>query len=109
MEKKNKIGDFEEIVLLAVFRLGDEAYGMTVRQAVEEATKDFTSIGAVYTTLERLEKKGFVKSWAGEATLERGNRVKRYFKIEGAGIDALRDKEQARKTLIGGLSLGSAA
>lgn len=94
---------------MAVFRLGDNAYGMTVRQAVEEATQSFTSIGAIYTTLERLEKKGFVSSWQGEATPERGGKAKRYFKIEGSGVDALRDKERVRQAVLGGLTLGGAA
>ncbi len=93
---------------MAVFRLGSDAYGMTVRQTVAEASKNFTSIGAIYTTLERLEAKGFISSWQGEATAERGGRAKRYFKIEGSGIDALREKEQVRQNILGGL-LGGVA
>lgn len=105
-EAPAKVGDFEEKVLRAVIGLGENAYGMTIRQAVEDATKEFTSIGAIYTTLERLERKGFVETEKGEATPERGGRAKRYFKVNGAGIDALRDKEQVRTALLAGMNLG---
>lgn len=84
---------------MAVLRLNENAYGMTIRQTVEEAAREFTSIGAIYTTLERLEKKGFVRSWQGESTPERGGKAKRYFAVEGSGIEALHDKEAVRQNL----------
>src|SRR5690349_13649977 len=77
------LGEFEEIVLLAVRHLGSNAYGVPIRQAVEEARGRTTSIGAVYTTLERLEQKGMVSSALGEATPQRGGRAKRYYHLEG--------------------------
>lgn len=98
-EKKSYLGEFEEIVLLAILHLGDNAYGMTIRQTVEEASKRTISIGAIYTTLERLEQKGFVSSRQGEATPERGGRAKKYFKVEGAGIQVLADVERVRDLL----------
>ena len=84
--------DFEQLVLTAVMTLGDNAYGMTIHEQVEEfvGTWRVVSLGAVYTTLERLEKKGFVSSWYGDPTPERGGRSKRFFKIEAAGQLALK-------------------
>lgn len=102
-DKRPYLGEFEEMVLLAVMRLGSNAYGVTIRQTVEEATGRTTSVGAIYTTLERLEQKGFVSSRQGEPTAERGGRAKRYFKIEGAGAQALNDAERTRDVLRGGL------
>ncbi len=96
-------GQFEEIVLLAVMRLGTNAYGVRIRQTVEEATGRMTSVGAIYTTLERLEQKGFVSSRQGDPTPERGGRAKRFFKIEGAGVQALNDVQRTRDLLRGGL------
>ncbi len=102
-DKNTYLGEFEEIVLLAVARLGNNAYGVTIRQTVEDVARRSTSIGAIYTTLERLEEKGFVSSRQGESTPERGGRAKRYFKIEGAGVRALDDAEQVRNRLRGQL------
>jgi PadR family transcriptional regulator len=102
-EKQSYLGEFEEIVLLTVARLGATAYGMTIRQTVEEVAGRATSIGAIYTTLERLEHKGFVSSRLGESTPERGGRAKRYFEITGAGAQALTEAEHVRALLRGGL------
>jgi PadR family transcriptional regulator, regulatory protein PadR len=99
MEEKRYLGEFEELVLLAIARLGTSAYGVTIRRAVQEVAKRPTSIGAVYATLERLENKGFVSSWQGEPTAERGGRAKRYYRIEGAGLRALENAEWARDQL----------
>jgi PadR family transcriptional regulator, regulatory protein PadR len=103
MAEKKYLGEFEEIVLLAIMRLRENAYGMTIRQTVEEATGRSTSIGAIYTTLDRLEEKGFVSSRQGEPTPERGGRAKKYFKIEGAGAQVVAEAERARSMLRGGL------
>ena len=107
MEQKNSLGSFEETILLALLALGENAYGVTIRQAVERAAKRETSIGAVYATLERLEDKGYVSSRQGEATPERGGRAKRYFKIEGSGQAALDEAEAVRRRLAQGFGLGS--
>lgn len=106
MAKPGYLGQFEEWILLTVVRLGEQAYGVSIRETVEELTGRQTSIGAVYTTLDRLEEKGFVSSWLGEATAERGGRAKKYFRIEGAGIEALKQAERARARLAKGLNLG---
>lgn len=105
-QAKESLGNFEEIVLLAVLRLRENAYGAKIRQTVAEATERDVSIGAVYATLDRLERKGFMTSWQGEATPERGGRAKRYFKVEGAGVQALNDTAAARNKLTAGAEFG---
>lgn len=105
-QKPIYLGEFEELVLLAVMRCGDNAYGVTIRQTVSEVAERETALGAIYTTLERLEQKGMVSSRLGEPTAERGGRAKRYFRIEGAGVQALRDAQLRRGRLQEGLNLG---
>jgi PadR family transcriptional regulator PadR len=83
-------GSFEQLVLLAVLRLGEQAYGMTVRRELEERAEQSVSLGAVYTTLERLEKKGYVQSRSAPGGAEREGRAKRFFTVEAAGVEALR-------------------
>lgn len=90
MPKKDYLGEFEQIVLMALLRLRGNAYGMTIRREILDRTGRDASIGAVYATLDRLERKGFVISRMGEATRERGGRAKRYFEITVAGTTALR-------------------
>jgi len=106
MNEKNYLGQFEEIILLAILNLGERAYGAKIRQKAEEALEKSVAIGAVYTTLDRMEQKGFVSSWQGEATPERGGRAKRYFRLEGAGRRALSDTNAARNHLANGLVFG---
>lgn len=93
------IGEFEELVLLAIRNQGDNAYGVPIRQALEEATGRSISIGSLYTTLSRLEEKGLVKSRIGAPTAERGGRSKRYYEVKGAGLVALRQVQTARDRL----------
>jgi PadR family transcriptional regulator, regulatory protein PadR len=83
-------GSFEQMVLLAVMRLGDDAYGMTVRRELEARTARPVSLGAVYTTLERLEKKGYLTSRAAAGGAEREGRARRFFTVEATGVEALR-------------------
>lgn len=101
--REDLLGSLEQIVLLAVMRLGPGAYGMTVRREIEARTGRDVSIGAVYATLERLEAKGYVSSFLGEPTAERGGRAKRYFKIEGDGERALRRSHEAVRKMTAGL------
>lgn len=79
------LGSFELVVMMAMTRLGAQAYGMSIRQSLSERLAKDVSIGAVYATLERLERKGFVKSRIGEATKSRGGKAKKHFEITGAG------------------------
>ncbi len=83
------LGVLEQLVLLAVVRLGDNAYGMTVRREIAARTGRNLSLGAVYTTLDRLERKGYVRSVAGRPTAEREGRGRRLFRIEASGNEAL--------------------
>ncbi len=84
------LGDFEQLVLLALLRLGPEAYGATVRREIETHAGRELSISAVYTTLQRLEQKGFVRSRMGEPTPERGGRRRKHFELLPAGARALK-------------------
>jgi PadR family transcriptional regulator, regulatory protein PadR len=88
--KEDIPGSFEQLVLLAVLRLGDNAYGMTVRRELEMRTEQPVSLGAVYTTLERLEKKGYLASRAAAGGPEREGRARRLFTVDGSGMEALR-------------------
>src|SRR5579871_1945365 len=79
------LGEFEYLLLSAAARLGEEAYGAAIRQEIEAATKRRCSIGALYTTLDRLETKGLVQTWMGEATPQRGGRPKRMVRVTAKG------------------------
>jgi PadR family transcriptional regulator, regulatory protein PadR len=103
MGSKEWLGDFEQIVLLAVLRLRTDAYGFSIQQEIRNRTGRKCSIGAVYTTLDRMEHKGFVSSWVGEPTAERGGRAKKYFKIEASGEAALRRSCAATDAMVEGL------
>lgn len=96
MAKREYLGEFEQVVLLAVLRLGPDAYGVTIRKEIEERTGRMVSVGAIYPTLDRLEKKGFVSSYTGDPTPERGGRSKRHFQLEADGLAAL---ERSRNML----------
>ena len=104
MAKGDYLGEFEQLVLAALLRLGSNAYGMAVRREIEQRTGRLVSIGAVYTTLERLEVKGYVGSVTGEPTPERGGRAKRFFRIEASGRLALRRAQDALGKMMEGLS-----
>ena len=89
------LGRFEHFLLLAVVRLGDEAYGMTIRRELAEHTGRDIAVGAIYTALARLERRGLVQSWLGEPTQERGGRAKRYYRVLAPGRRALARAEAA--------------
>ena len=82
------IGEFEYLLLTAAVRLGEEAYGAAIRQEIERAIGRRCSIGALYTTLDRLETKGFVKTWMGAATPQRGGRAKRMVRVTAKGVQS---------------------
>ena len=100
------LGSLEHIVLLALVRLEDNAYGMTVRREIEARTGRNISIGAVYATLERLEAKGYISSFTGEPTPERGGRAKRLFRVEADGERAMRVSQEAIEKMMLGLKGG---
>jgi PadR family transcriptional regulator, regulatory protein PadR len=99
------LGEFEHLVLLALLRLSDKAYGVTVRQEIQARTGREVSIGAVYATLERLQKKGYVKSFLGEPTAERGGRAKRFFRVTAKGTAVVSRTQKALGRMIEGLDL----
>lgn len=105
MSGRGFLGEFEHIVLLAVLRLNDQAYGVTVRREIEARTKREVSIGAIYATLDRLEAKGYVQSRAGDPTPERGGRSKRFFRVTAQGVSAVNRTHRALKRLTEGLEL----
>jgi PadR family transcriptional regulator, regulatory protein PadR len=96
------LGEFEQLVLLAVLRLGDDAYAVPIRRIIEEAAARSVSRGALYTTLERLEAKGLLASRMGEPTAERGGRARRYHSVTPAGLRALRAAREAVARLSAG-------
>ena len=88
---QDHLGEFEQIVLLSVVRLGDGAYGVPIRQEIEKRIGRQVTVGALYSTLDRLEAKGYLQSWFAEPTPKRGGRSKRYFQLLPAGLQALTD------------------
>jgi DNA-binding PadR family transcriptional regulator len=103
MKRRELLGSLEQIILLALMRLDGNAHGMIVRREIEKRTGRNISIGAVYATLERLETKGYVSSFTGEPTPERGGRAKRIFRVEAAGKRALQISEQTIRSMTAGL------
>lgn len=102
---RDSLGEFEHVVLLALLRLRNQAYGVTVRQEIHVRTRRDISIGAVYATLDRLEHKGYVKSRRGDPTPERGGRAKRFFSVTAKGIAAVNRTQRALRSMTEGLDL----
>src|SRR5262245_19180143 len=100
---ETSLGEFEQIVLLALVRLRQNSYGVTVRREIEHRTGRALSLSAVYTALDRMEQKGFVTSRVGEPTAARGGRRKRYFTLLPAGERALADSYRRFKGMVASL------
>jgi len=105
MGKGDFLGEFEQLCLLAVARLGTNAYGVSILDEIEGRTGREPNIGSIYATLDRMEEKGFVSSRLGEATGVRGGRSKRYFKIEGPGVKALNRARRMQDSMWHGVEL----
>ena len=105
MARGEYLGEFEHIVLLALMRLGEQAYGVTVRRDIEKGCGRDVSIGAIYATLDRLEAKGYVKSRPGEPTPERGGRAKRFFRVSAKGVTAVNRTHDALRRMTNGLGI----
>ena len=103
MRRRDYLGSFELVVMLALMRLGSEAYGVPISREIEAATGREVAIGSVYATLARLEAKGLITSTIGEPTAERGGRAKRYFTVTGNGEREVRQTQQTLKTLWEGV------
>ena len=97
--KGKYLGEFEEVVLLTIGILFDEAYGVAIRNEIEERLERKVGLGAMHSTLVRLEDKGYVDSRYGEATKTRGGKRKRYFKVTNSGQEALVKTREAREKL----------
>ncbi len=106
MPKGDYLGEFEQLVLLALIRLED-AYGVTIRREIQSRTDRNVAIGAVYATLDRLEEKSYVATRPGRATARRGGRAKRHFKLKPAGVRALWAARRLMDRMWDGLDLPS--
>ena len=103
MARHGYLGEFELMVLLALIRLGDEAYGVPISREIEERSGREVALGSVYAALERLEEKGLTTSRLGDPTAERGGRAKRYFRVTAQGLRAVRETQKALISLWRGL------
>lgn len=100
---ERNLGELEQLVLLALMRIGDGAYGVSVQRELEERTGRSPTFATVYTTLGRLEAKGLVESSVGEPTPERGGRAKKHFAVTGAGRAALKRSFNELRAMTQGL------
>lgn len=105
----SKIGELEQLIILAVLRLENNAYGVTIQRELFSVAGRRISLGAIYTTLDRLQNKGYVSSTVGGATPERGGRAKRFFVVEMAGRRALIQSLETVKRLVKGLDVAEDA
>jgi PadR family transcriptional regulator PadR len=103
MPKSYYLGEFELLVMLMIIRLGEDAYGVPISRGIEEQTGRSVAFGTVYSTLERLQNKGYVRSKLGDATPERGGRAKRYFQATATGLRTVRETRQSLIRLWRGL------
>jgi PadR family transcriptional regulator len=103
MRKRNYIGTFELMAMLAVMRLGKDAYGVPIFREIEQECGREVALGSIYAALERLEEKGFVASELGESTPERGGRAKKYFRITSKGLREVRETQRVLNKLWNGL------
>jgi DNA-binding PadR family transcriptional regulator len=97
------LGEFEQVVLLSILRVGDEAYGVTICREIARCTGRDPAPGALYTTLDRLEDKGLVRSRFGDPTAARGGRAKRYVSVTQKGVQAVARAQRAYQRLLEGL------
>lgn len=97
--KGERLGEFEELVLLCVRRLGDAGYGAAIQDELVASAGREATLGAIYAALDRMVRKGFVSSWLGEPSPERGGRAKRHYAVEPAGEVALRESRKVRERL----------
>lgn len=103
MKSPDFLGEFEQVVLLAVLRADGESYAVPIRREIEKRTRRSVARGALYVTLERLEEKGYVESWLADPTPERGGRPKRYYKVLPSGVTALQHSWSALQRMWEGL------
>jgi DNA-binding PadR family transcriptional regulator len=97
------LGEFEQLLLLALLHEQD-AHGARIRAAIEDRTGRVIAPGAIYTALDRLERRGLVTSWLGDPTAQRGGKRKRHYRLEAAGADLLRRSQEALARMAHGLN-----
>ena len=105
MSRGKYLGEFEQLVLLAVARLGDEAYGMSIRREIEGCSGRHVAIGAVYATLERLRDKGYIRGKKGDTSPERDGRARKFFALTAAGIEVLEEARALQEKMWTGIEL----
>jgi PadR family transcriptional regulator PadR len=105
MGRGEYLGEFEQVVLLAVAHLEGEAYGMRIRREIENRSGRQVSIGAVYATLDRLSDKGYLRARDGEPTADRDGRARRFFVLSSAGAEALQAARELQTRMWAGLKL----
>jgi DNA-binding PadR family transcriptional regulator len=103
--KPPALGEFEQLVILAILRLEDNAYGVTILQTIHDCTDRDPAPGALYNTLDRLEEKGLLTSRAGDPTPARGGRSKRFFSVTPSGIEAVARAQRAYQKLLANVTL----
>ncbi|MCC2617995.1 PadR family transcriptional regulator [Aestuariibacter halophilus] len=103
--QQRPLGEFEQTVLLSILRVGNRSYGVEIRQTLLAQIHRDVAIGALYTTLARLEDKGLVTSQMGEATAQRGGRAKKYYSVTAQGQSALKASLRNLRTLAEGLDM----
>ena len=101
----DSLGELELLVLLAVLRLGDDAYGLSIRREIESQARRSVAIGALYSATARLERKGLLRSWESEPEPVRGGRSRRHFALTAAGNRALRQTSAMLARMMSGLEL----
>jgi PadR family transcriptional regulator PadR len=109
MTMPESLGEFEQTVLLAILRLSNNAYGVTIRSEIMECTRREPAPGALYTTLDRMEGKGLVRSRIGDPSPQRGGRAKRYFVVTRKGRAAIVNAQRLYRRLLEGLDLFGSA
>jgi PadR family transcriptional regulator len=100
---RQHLTDFELMILLAILRIGENAYGVPIAREIEHTGKRSVLLGAIYTALDRLEENGLVTSTYGDPTPERGGRAKRFFKVTGKGLKAVKETQRAFTALWSGI------
>jgi len=103
MGQRPQLGDLEELALLAVLRLGENAYGGRIREVLADDAGRPVSISTIYVTLMRLEEKGLVRSWIGEPTRARGGKAKRYYAVLPEGVESVESVRAVRARMWDGV------
>ncbi len=97
--KGERLGEFEELVLLSVRQLGEDAHGSAIQEVLAERADREVTLGAIYAALDRVQRKGLADSWLGEPTSMRGGRAKRHYAVTPHGLEALEESRRIRERL----------